>query len=595
MEKKFLTILSVLMFASILVNAQVPTTYRGAFDPSQPQWTDNWVNWNPQNTFYDGVNVVTKTGIIGTETWTKNNVYVLSGPVYVDSLATLTIEPGTVIRGSDLVANSSLIVTRGATIIANGTECNPIVFTSNKAIGTRARGDWGGVIILGRALNNAGTQNLIEGLPAANLDNYHGGTIANDNSGIFRYVRIEYGGFVFAANNEINGLTLGSVGSGTTIDHIQVSFTNDDAFEWFGGSVNCSYLVAYRNLDDDFDTDNGYSGLVQFALGVKDPAIADVVAVSTSEGFESDNNAGGTAATPKTSARFYNVTQIGAFRCGSNAGPVTQPIADGFRRGARLRRNTELKIFNSIFMNNWRGLLVDGVTLATNQQQFQNNIIAMDLTTVWAAPYAGAALAGEDAATTTFLNLAANTNTTITTPCDLLVNAWNFLNPDYRPNAAGSGGAVAGSDLSPLIEIDNALFTANQAADFLADVLENGVGGSNGIITVTIPKPSGWNITVPTLTLTSVFQSGTNTTSNVSGGTPNSNGSWNFRDDGTNIIAQSKVGVTLPAGGFVQLGFTATRRAATPNGTNQSLAVNVSGGGDNAAGNNGTVNTLSAN
>jgi hypothetical protein len=246
-------------------------------------------------------------------------------------------------------------------------------------------------------------------------------------------------------------------------------------------------------------------------------------------------------------------------------------------------------------MNNWRGLLVDGGTLTLGLAEFKNNIIAMDLTTTWVAPYAGVALAGEDAGSTAFLNAAANTNTTITTPCDLLLNAWDYLNPDYRPNAAGSGGAVAGTDISPLIEIDNALFTANQATDFLVDVLENGVGASNGTITVTIPKMSGWNITVPGLTLTGTFQSGSNVTVNVNGGTPVTNGDWNFRDDGINIVAQSKVGISLPQGGFAQLGFTATRKTTTPNGTNQSLAVNLSGGGDNAPANNGAVNTFSAN
>lgn len=594
MKKKILSMLSVCMLSAVLVNAQVPTSYRGAFDPAQPQWTDNWTNWDPQNTFY-GAATVTKTGIIGSETWTKNNVYLLDGPVYVDSLATLTIEAGTVIRGNDLVFNSSLVLTRGAQIIANGTPCNPIVFTSNKSIGTRARADWGGVIILGRGLANGGTQNLIEGLVASNLDHYHGGTVPSDNSGTLRYVRIEYGGYVLSANNEINGLTMGSVGSGTTIDHIQVSFTNDDAFEWFGGSVNMSHLVAYRNLDDDFDPDLGYSGTVQFALGVKDPAIADNPSVSTSEGFESDNNATGTGATPKTSARFYNVTQIGAFRCGSNAGPITQPSANGFRNAARLRRNTELKIFNSIFMNNWRGLLIDASTIANGQANFQNNIIAMDLTTVWLAPYAGAALAATDAASTTFLNAPARTNTILTTPCDLLVNAWSFTNPDYRPNASGSGGSVSGCDLFPFIEIDGVSFAANEAKDFLADVLENNVGSSNGTITVTIPKLSGWDITVPGLVLSGTFQSGTNTVSNVNGGTPNTNGDWNFRDDGSNIVAESKVGYTIPVAGFVQIGFTATRKGTTPNGTNQSLAHNVSGGSDNTAANNGVITTFSAN
>lgn len=595
MKKKFLSSLSVLLFAAVLVNAQVPTSYRGAFDPLQPQWTDNWTNWDPQNTFYPTTTVTIPAGVIGTQTWTKNNVYKLDGLVYVDSLATLTIEAGTIIRANELVPNSALIVTRGAQIIANGTACNPIVFTSNKSIGTRNKGDWGGLIILGRGLANGGTQNLIEGLDASNPDHYHGGTVGNDNSGSLRYVRIEYGGFVLSGNNEINGLTMGSVGSATTIDHIQVSFVNDDAFEWFGGSVNCNYLVAYRNLDDDFDPDLGYSGTVQFALGVKDPTLADNPSISTSEGFESDNNATGSAATPKTSASFYNVTQIGAFRCGSNAGPVTQPSANGFRRGARLRRNTELKIFNSILMNNWRGFLIDASTIANGQANFQNNIIAMDLTTAWVAPYAGVALAAEDAASTTFLNAPARTNTIISTPCDLLVNAWSFTNPDYRPNPGGSGTAVSGCDLFPFIEIDGVSFIANEAKDFLADVLENNVGTSNGVIEITIPKLSGWDITVPSLVLSNVFQSGTNTVSNVNGGTPNTNGDWEFRDDGSNIVARSKVGYTIPLAGFVQLGFTATRKNTTPSGTNQSLAENVSGGSDNAAANNGVITTFSAN
>jgi hypothetical protein len=597
MKQKFLSILSVLLFSTVLVNAQDPTTYRGAFAPAPTaMWTDNWTNWDPQNTYYPAANVIipANTVLSGSVTWTKNNTYKIQGLVFVDSLATLTIEAGTVIRGDETVANSSLVVQRGGKLIANGTPCNPIVFTSDKAAGSRAKADWGGVILLGRAKHNLGTQNAIEGIAQPNARVFHGGTDDADNSGSLKYVRIEYGGFVFAANSEINGLTLGSIGSGTTIDYVQVSFTNDDAFEWFGGTVNCKHLVSYRNLDDDLDTDNGYSGTVQYALCVRDPQISDDPAVSTSEGFESDNNATGSTATPKTTGKFYNITQIGAFRCANNGGGITQPTAVGFRRGVRIRRNSELKIYNSILMNNWRGLIVDA-TVPLAAAEFKNNIIAMDTTTAWTGTYAGVAKIGEDVLSTNWLYTAAYTNTAISTPCDVLVNAWDFLNPDYRPNAAGSGGVIAGTDLVPLIEIDNALFTANQGQDFLADIIENGIGGSNGTITVTIPKISGWNITVPGLTLTAVNQSGTNTTSNTSGGTLNSNGNWNFRDDGTNIIATSKTGVTIPQGGFVQLGFRATRKATTPNGTNQSLAVNVSGGGDNDASNNGTVNTFSAN
>ncbi|CAN5872044.1 hypothetical protein BH11BAC4_BH11BAC4_04630 [soil metagenome] len=600
MKQKFLSILSGLLFSAIVVNAQDATTYRGAFAPAPvPMWTDNWTNWDPQNTYYPAATVTLPSGTIlsGSVTWTRNNTYKLQGLVFVDSLATLTIEAGTVIRGDETVANSSLVVQRGGKLIANGTACNPIVFTSNRPIGSRAKADWGGVILLGRAKHNLGTQNAIEGVSSTDPNFsrvFHGGTNDADNSGSLKYVRIEFGGYVFAPNSEINGLTFGSVGSGTTIDFVQTSFINDDAFEWFGGSVNCKHLVSYRNLDDDLDTDNGFSGIVQYALCVRDPAISDDPAISTSEGFESDNNATGSTATPKTTGKFYNITQIGAFRCANNAGGITQPSAVGFRRGARIRRNSELKIYNSILMNNWRGLIVDA-TIPLAAAEFRNNIIAMDTTIAFTGTYAGVARIGEDALSTNWLYTAAYTNTAISTPCDVLVNAWDFLNPDYRPNGFGSGGAIAGTDLSPLVEIDNGLFSANQGQDFLVDIIENAIGNSNGTITVSIPKPSGWTITVPGLTLTAVNQSGSNTTSNVSGGTLNSNGNWNFRDNGTNILATSKAGISISQGGFVQLGFRATRKAVTPNGTNQSLAVDLSGGGDNEPNNNGTVITLSAN
>jgi hypothetical protein len=598
MKNKFLTLLTLFLSASVIVKAQQPeaTTYRGAFAPAPTaMWTDNWTNWDPQNAFYGTANI-TVTGVIASNTtWTKNNVYKISGLVYVDSLVTLTIEEGTVIRGDESVSNSSLVVQRGGKLIANGTSCNPIVFTSNKAIGSRAKADWGGVILLGRGLNNLGTQNPIEGVALPNPRIFHGGTDNTDNSGSLKYVRIEFGGFVFGPNQEINGLTMGSVGSGTTIDYVQSSFINDDAFEWFGGAVNCKHLVSYRNLDDDFDTDNGFSGTVQFGLAVRDPQISDNPTISTSEGFESDNNASGSTATPKTAAKFYNITEIGAFRCSSNAGPVTQPAATGFFRGARMRRNTELKIYNSILMNNWRGLVVDAVTLATNQMAFQNNIIAMDFTTVWTAPYAGAAVAGEDANTTTFLNTAANTNSVISTPCDVLVNAWDFLNPDYRPNTSGTGAALAGTDLTAGIQIESALFVANQSADVLVDLIENGTGNSNGTMTVTIPLPSAWNVTVPGLTLTGTPQSGTNGTSAGLGGATYTNGDWLFSKVGNNIIATSKPGITIAQGGFVELGFVVTRKSTTPAGTNQNLSVSISGGSDTTPDNNGALTGLGAN
>ncbi len=193
----------------------------------------------------------------------------------------------------------------GGKLIAKGTATEPIVFTSERAPGSRRPGDWGGVIVCGKAPNNNGVlAQQIEGGPRTK----HGGTDANDNSGVLQYVRIEFAGYPFKKDQEIYGLTLGSVGAGTTVDHVQVSYSNDDSFEWFGGTVNCKYLIAYRGWDDDFDTDNGYSGNVQFGLSVRDSRIADA---SQSNGFESDNNAEGSTAEPFTSATFSNMTFLG--------------------------------------------------------------------------------------------------------------------------------------------------------------------------------------------------------------------------------------------------------------------------------------------
>ena len=615
MKKLFLFSLPV-FFTAILVNAQDITSYRGAFAPApEAQWTDGWTNWDPQNTAYPATTVTVSGSITTNTTWTPANVYKLSGIVYVNSGVTLTIQPGTVIRGDETVANSSLFIARGGKIQAIGTPCNPIVFTSNKNIGARDKADWGGVVLLGNARNNQGTNVLIEGTSASEPRNFHGGTNDNDTSGIMKYVRIEFGGYVFAPNNEINALTFGSVGRNTTIDFIQTSFNNDDAFEWFGGNVNCKHLVSYRNLDDDWDTDFGYSGIVQYCLSVKDPQISDNPAVSTSEGFESDNDAAGSALTPKTTAKFYNVTQIGAFRCDNNAGTLFQPTATGFRRAARIRRNSELKLFNSILMNNWRGLFIDGAaTIATGGYAFQNNILAQDTTSIWVAPYTGVGKVGEDAFSASVVYGAVNNNTIIggASGCNLLTNVWGGTNltfpanPDFRPNPAFAGGnpansgSTSGPNLSAIIEIDNALFSANQSTDFLADALENGTGATSGIITITIPKLSGWDIKVPNgsggfLTLTSVNQSGVSTTSNVNGGTVNTNGNWNFRDDGSNIIASSKPGITIAQSTFVQLGFTATRKSGTSAGTNQNMSINISGGNDITPANNGAVTIFSAN
>ena len=199
----------------------------------------------------------------------KKGVYLLKGWCYVADGATLVIEAGTVIKG-DNETRAALIVEPGGQIIARGTAELPIVFTSEKAPGQRKPGDWGGLILCGNARNNQGIMQA-EGGPRT----MHGGNKDTDNSGILSYVRIEFAGSPLRTNQEINGLTLGSVGSNTQIDHIQVSYSNDDAFEWFGGTVSPNYLVAYHTWDDDFDADNGYRGTATNLLGIRHPRIAD--------------------------------------------------------------------------------------------------------------------------------------------------------------------------------------------------------------------------------------------------------------------------------------------------------------------------------
>ena len=292
----------------------------------------------------------------------KKGVYTLKGWVYIADGSELTIEPGTIIKG-DKATKAALIVERGGKLIAQGAADAPIVFTSAQPAGQRRPGDWGGVIICGKAHNNQ-TSMQIEGGPRTK----HGGDNDADNSGVLSYVRIEFAGYPFKADQEINGLTLGSVGSGTKIDHVQVSYSNDDSFEWFGGTVNCKYLVAYKGWDDDFDTDNGFSGKVQFGLSVRDPRIADQ---SQSNGFESDNCADGAQVSPYTTATFSNITFVGPKTAADfqnsnsyiTAGSYFPNNGSGlgkFQAAMQIRRSSRLNCVNSVVTDWPIGLIVDG-------------------------------------------------------------------------------------------------------------------------------------------------------------------------------------------------------------------------------------------
>jgi len=307
-------------------------------------------------------NVVEVSGEISANTtWSASKIYVLKGFVFVSNGATLTIEPGTIIKG-DKATKATLVITRGSKINATGTVDKPIVFTSGLAAGARSQGDWGGVILLGKAPVNQGTDVKIEGglvQPAGKDEKayiYYGGTDVADNSGIMKYVRIEYAGIAYSVDNEINGLTMAGVGNGTTLDYIQIYRSGDDAFEWFGGTVNAKHLLAIGTWDDDFDTDFGYSGNVQFALAQRVSTVADQ---SQSNGFESDNNNTGTDQTPKTSAVFSNVTVLGPTRAAGGA------YNANFYHGAQIRRNSSISLLNSVISGFPIGIYIDDTKVVT--------------------------------------------------------------------------------------------------------------------------------------------------------------------------------------------------------------------------------------
>jgi hypothetical protein len=404
--------------------------------------------------------------------WTADKIYRLNGFIRVGSdvkvgggttptiddgkKATLTIDAGTVIYGKKGTPGGALIVQRGSKIVAIGTAENPIVFTSDQPVGARKGGDWAGVVLCGRSANNikgsTGTDGIaeLEGAYGA----FHGDSPAalDDNSGTLKYVRIEYAGYPINPNQELNGLTFGSVGSGTTIEYVQVTYANDDSFEWFGGTVNPKHIIAYKGIDDDFDTDNGFSGHVQFGLGIRDAGIADQ---SGSNGFESDNDGSGTANTPFTKAEFSNMTLIGPKATSGST------ISLQFFEGAHLRRNSQQKIINSFITAYPTGIFIDatqgagGTDAIINAQNgdlvLKNNLVAG--VNGWGANGFGSAASADEQAA---LGLGAAGSNHPNNPRGRIVSA-----------GVGSNGA-GGTSTTPFL---NGVFT----------VTEGQIGGVNAL------------------------------------------------------------------------------------------------------------------
>ncbi len=290
---------------------------------------------------------------------TSKKIYSLDGYVYVDDGGVLEIEPGTILIGDTVGQNSAICVNRGGKILAKGTAKNPIVMTSSAPPGQRRGGDWGGLLICGKAAtNHPGGEAALEGGIAdgssVRVRGWFGGKDNpddNDNSGIIEYVRIEFAGIAATPNSELNSLTLGAVGRGTTINHVMVSYGNDDGYEWFGGTVDAKYLVAIGTLDDDFDCDNGFKGRVQFGVAQRFKERADA---STSQAFEIDNDANGSYNKPYTTAIFSNITSIGPLAdtswSPSATGSGEKNYSRNFGAAVQLRRNSRVSIFNSLII-----------------------------------------------------------------------------------------------------------------------------------------------------------------------------------------------------------------------------------------------------
>ncbi len=308
------------------------------------------------------------TGIVTTSRFYPKGKYILKGYVYVIDGATITFEAGSVIT-SDITEKGALIIERGAKLIASGTKDNPIVFTSGKAPGARTAGDWGGIILLGKAPTNRPLDPapVIEG----GVGRQYGGTDPLDESGILRYVRIEFAGIAAEPGSEINGLTCGGVGSGTVLENIQVSFGNDDAYEFFGGTVNAKNLVAFATADDDFDFDFGYTGKIQFAIACRKPDFVD--GGDAGNGIECDNDATGTLATPRTKPQLSNLTLVGPNDAAGTAA--------NHNFSNRWRRATQFILRNSILMGHPdAGFSIESDAslndyYVNNLSEFRNNLV----------------------------------------------------------------------------------------------------------------------------------------------------------------------------------------------------------------------------
>ncbi len=320
--------------------------------------------------------VVLQGTYVDNMTLTADNEYLLRGGVFIGSPdmsvpAVLTIEPGTVIYGESST-NGMLVINRGSKIMAEGTASAPIVFTSDKAVGSRTRSDWGGLIINGQAPLNSGEEAYGEGGTGS-----YGGALPHDNSGVLKYVRVEFAGREISPDNELNGIAFQGVGDGTTVDYIQVHKGKDDGVEFFGGTVCVKHVLISGCADDCFDWTDGWQGKAQFVALLQHPDAGD-------QGIEADNNAEDNDATPRSFPTLYNVTILGAAQSTTGMSDIGMLLREGTGaviQNAIITNMGEAAIdvdHEATFMNAWDGSALNGNLVVDNCIFYSNTALVAD-------------------------------------------------------------------------------------------------------------------------------------------------------------------------------------------------------------------------
>jgi len=423
-------------------------------------------------------------GTLTTQTLDATKIYLLKGIVFVPNGVTLTIPAGTIIKG-EKSSKATLVVQPGGKLIANGTSSKPVVFTSAQGIGERDRGDWGGIVMLGNAFVNQSAKPAIEGITPSQTygsvaaDNATPATNESENSGSLTYVRIEYAGIELTPNNETNSITFGGVGNGTTVDYVQVSYGGDDGFEWFGGTVNAKHLVSFSTWDDDFDTDFGWGGNVQFGLVVRNTFFADQ---SGSNAFESDNQGNGNTISGIcdgstqagcTRGVFSNITVLGPRDVQSRS------ISANYQNAIHIRRRTSISIFNSFFSGYRVGVRVDDQGTLDNLTSGAG-VHAYNLLTVPGTTSTGTSTTAADAAFATGLTIAGGAGAG---DASAISTYWTTNNNAVVNNISSSSNTTLFADAG----IASGLFWAAQSAATYPSnpsyALVAGVAGNNNLNT----------------------------------------------------------------------------------------------------------------